>query len=136
MKKITYVFAALMFCSSIAFTSCGKGDKAKDAGSDTTEQKASLSPADRIIRLVDKAAAQLLKAETIEDVNKIEQEIGNEVAVLEKKYPNFKPNEEEQKRIVAAIENLQKVGLRRVAELTGSSTDEGVVDTETVEVAK
>lgn len=125
MKKITYAFAALMLCSSVAFTSCGNGDKGKEADSAVTEQKAPQSPVDQLIIMVDKAAAQLATAETIEDVSKLEQEIGNDVAAFEKKYPNYKPNQEEQERLIAAIENLKKVVLQRVEELSNKAAAEG-----------
>lgn len=125
MKKITYVFAALMLCSSVAFTSCGNGDKGKEADSAATVQKAPLSPVDQLVKMVDKAAAQLSTAATIEDVSKLEQEIGNDVAAFEKKYPDYKPNQEEQEKLRAAIENLREVGIKRIEELTKKAAAEG-----------
>ncbi len=127
MKKITYAFAALMLCSTVAFTSCGNGDKGKEADSAATEQKASLSPVDQLISMVDKAAAKLGKAETVEDVNNLEQEIGNDVAAFEKKYPDYKPSQEEQERLRAAIENLREVGIKRIEELANKAAAEGAV---------
>lgn len=139
MKKITYAFAALMICSSIAFTSCGKDDKAKAPASTSTERKAPANPVDEYVRLLDIATSKISKASTLDEVNAIEREFGSKIAELQNKFHDYVPNTEEQEKIKSAHEKLRKVGLKRIEELTESLEKETVetqTGTKSVQVVK
>ncbi len=83
----------------------------------------SSNPGDKAISMIKDYQAKMEKAESVEEIEKLGEEMEKEFSALAEGNEDFKPTEAQEKELGEAMQAFQEAAMKKAAELAGAAAE-------------
>lgn len=83
------------------------------------------TPGEEAIEMIEEATEKVEKVQTLEELEAIGNDFETKFDEMEKKYPDYKPSAEEEKKMDEALEKFQEACQKKAEEFVGNILGDG-----------